>query len=50
MTCRSELLREWKRQEDHMATYAKLLRACVESFNAEAANSIIQLINGELSY
>ena len=44
---RSELLRAWKRQNGLNATYEKLLEACVATYNADAAETIIQLLNGK---
>ncbi len=44
---RCELLREWKRQYGLEATYANLLKACVETSNAEAARKIFEVLNGK---
>ena len=44
-----ERLHIWKRNFGVKATYAKLLKACVESTNAEAADAIVDVLNGKCS-
>lgn len=43
---RSELLRVWKKENGSNATYENLLKACVQTNNAEAANTIVELLKG----
>ena len=44
-SCRSGLIREWKREHGPEATYEELLKACVETNHAEAAECIVTLLN-----
>ena len=46
LAIRSELLRAWKDQNGLNATYANLLKACVQTNNADAANTIVELLKG----